>query len=83
MDLQAIRAAVRGHGQELILPENTVYTAVLIPLVEKEGQLHVLFELRSANVAQGGEVSFPGGHLEPGEDAAQAVVREACEELLV
>lgn len=81
MELETIRALVSGHESELILPERTRYTAVLMPLVEKDGQLHVLFEVRSAGIAQGGEVSFPGGHVEPGETPAQAALRETCEEL--
>lgn len=83
MKLDNIRQAVRGHEAELILPARTRFTAVLIPLVEVDGALHVLFQVRSQSVDQPGEVSFPGGHVEPGETAAEAAVREACEELLV
>lgn len=83
MDLKDIRTAVSGHGQEYILPDGTHFTAVLIPLLERGGETHILFEVRSANVAQAGEVSFPGGHLEDGEGAQDAAVRECCEELLL
>ena len=59
--------------------------AVLVPLLPREDGGHdVLFELRSEEIdIQPGEVCFPGGHLEPGEDGLQAAVRETCEELLV
>ena len=83
MQLEQIRQAVRGHEAEMILPEHPRFTAVLIPLVEVDGELHVLFQVRSRNVDQPGEVSFPGGHVEPGESPAEAAVREACEELLL
>ena len=83
MDLNTLQDKVRGHAPELILPERPVFTAVMIPLVEKGGQLHVLFEVRSADIAQGGEVSFPGGHVEPGEQARDTARRETCEELLL
>lgn len=83
MDLNTLRAKVNDHKPELILPERPIFTAVMIPLVEKAGQLHVLFEVRSADIAQGGEVSFPGGHVEPGEDAGETARRETCEELLL
>ena len=55
--------------------------AVLVPLVEQEGRTHVLFEVRSRNVTQPGEVCFPGGHMEPGEDAETCALRETEEEL--
>lgn len=55
--------------------------AVLIPLVEEEGQLQVLFELRSAGIRQPGEVCFPGGMREAGESRRECAVRETVEEL--
>lgn len=55
--------------------------AVLIPLVTTEEGLSLLFEVRSENVSQPGEVCFPGGRVEGGETAAQTAVRETCEEL--
>ena len=83
MDLNTLQAHIKDHAQELLLPENPIFTAVLIPLVEKDGQLQVLFEVRSADIEQGGEVSFPGGHVEPGEQARDSARREVCEELLL
>ncbi len=57
--------------------------AVLIPLVEREGEFHFLFQKRAAHIRQGGEISFPGGQFEPGNDATckQAAIRETVEEL--
>lgn len=58
--------------------------AVLVPLVSGENGPEVLFEVRAAHLKrQPNEVCLPGGHIEPGEDAREAVIREACEELLV
>ena len=57
--------------------------AVLLPLVEINGQWSVLFEVRSANVSQAGEVCFPGGKIEADETAEEAAIRETSEELLV
>lgn len=58
------------------------YFSVLVPLVEKDGQLHLLFELRAAHMKrQPGEVCFPGGKVEPGESFQQCAVRETVEEL--
>ena len=54
----------------------------MLPLVQMEDELHVLFELRSPDLdAQPGEVCFPGGAMEAGETPLQASVRETMEEL--
>lgn len=56
--------------------------AVLVPVVERAGGLTVLLTERSAALARhAGQVAFPGGRLEPGEDALQAALREAQEEI--
>ena len=56
--------------------------AVLVPLCFKEGKPAVLFTVRSQLVStHKGQVSFPGGHIEPGESSAAAALREAREEL--
>ncbi|MFP4198713.1 MAG: NUDIX hydrolase, partial [Halanaerobium sp.] len=60
------------------------YFSVLIPLIEIEGETHLIYELRSKNLnTQPGEVSFPGGRIERGEEFSQAAVRECSEELLI
>ncbi|SIQ87697.1 ADP-ribose pyrophosphatase YjhB, NUDIX family [Halanaerobium kushneri] len=60
------------------------YFSVLIPLVEIDGEIHLIYELRSKNLnTQPGEVSFPGGRIERGEEFSQAAVRECSEELLI
>ncbi len=55
--------------------------AVLIPLIENNGALEVIYELRSKLIPQPGEISFPGGELEEGEAYSEAAVRETMEEL--
>lgn len=60
------------------------YYSVLIPLIESEGRLEIIYELRSNNLStQPGEVCLPGGRIERGEDFSQAAVRECSEELLI
>ncbi len=55
--------------------------AILVPLVETGSGDALLLEVRSQLVKQPGEVCFPGGRAEAGESAAEAAVRETCEEL--
>jgi peroxisomal coenzyme A diphosphatase NUDT7 len=58
------------------------YYAVLVPLVEKDGELYILYEVRSENLKkQPGEVCFPGGRIENEESAEECAVRETSEEL--
>lgn len=60
----------------------TARYAVLVPLVELEGELHLLYEVRAATLRrQPGEVCFPGGRIEAGESADACALRETFEEL--
>jgi 8-oxo-dGTP pyrophosphatase MutT (NUDIX family) len=57
--------------------------AVLVPVIERGGLDHLVFERRSPGISQGGEIAFPGGKVDPRLDAdSQATARrETCEEL--
>lgn len=58
--------------------------AVLIPFIETGKDWGILFEQRSVNIsAQPGDICFPGGRIEKDETKETAVIREACEELLI
>lgn len=57
-------------------------SAVLAPLYEADGDSWVVLTRRAAALrVHSGEVSFPGGGQEPGEDLADTARREACEEI--
>lgn len=58
-------------------------SAVLIPLITIEGELHVLFQKRAEGIRQAGEISFPGGQFNPLTDKSfeDSALRETCEEL--
>jgi len=59
-----------------------VNSAVLAVLFEEAGEARVIFTRRSSSLrSHRGEVSFPGGRLDAGEDPASAALREAHEEV--
>ena len=80
--LEQIRENTAGRSFEEIRPVRR-RNAVLIPLIEKEGELCILFEVRQAGIRQGGEICFTGGMIEAHETAEEAAVRETAEELLI
>jgi len=58
-----------------------VRAAVLIPLFKKNGEYHVLLTRRTDKVRHHkGQISFPGGRQDPGEDFLATALREAKEE---
>ena len=70
--------------QPLFLGEETAFrSAVLIPLIQKNGEWHVLFEVRALTMRkQPGDISFPGGKIDETDSSPlEAALREAHEEL--
>ena len=55
--------------------------AVLVPFLEGEDGLSLLFERRSGGIRQPGETCFPGGGAEKGESDTACALRETEEEL--
>ena len=56
--------------------------AVVVPLRQRPEGMELLFELRPLHLSRSpGEVSFPGGRVEPGEGLVEAALRELEEEL--
>lgn len=80
MNLKKIKDIFENRKPEIAETEHEY--ALFLPLVEKEGRLHLLYELRSYTLdRQPGEVCFPGGQMEKDETPRQCAVRETCEEL--
>lgn len=74
---------ILSDNSAIIGKDRYLNSAVLIPVVLISGKENLLFEKRSNNVRQPGEVSFPGGHFEPVNDRnyLDTAIRETAEEL--
>lgn len=82
MDFKKLSNTLWGRTPSILGYEQFLKFAVLLPLVEVENEVHVLFEVRSLTLRrQPGEVCFPGGKIEKGEDPQIAAIRETSEEL--
>ena len=73
-----IREQMRASLQRECVP-----AAVLVPLVERDSGMTVLLTQRAATLKDhAGQISFPGGRIEPEDtDAWHAALREAHEEI--
>ncbi len=81
-DLKRLKEVLPRHPN-ILGKEKFFNAAVLIPLVEKDGEYSFLFQKRSPHIRQGGEICFPGGEYEPttDENCMQTAIRETQEEL--
>jgi len=78
-----------GHGVEMpdlrtdidFAPPVIRPAAVLIAVTDRADPGVILTHRPEAMRAHAGQVAFPGGKLDPGEDAVRAALREADEEL--
>lgn len=81
----AVPAAVAAPPTAVAAPPTAgvaLPAAVLVALFEEEGEARVLLTRRAATLrTHRGQVSFPGGRIEPHEDAVRAALREAFEEI--
>ncbi len=63
-------------------PGGFARAAALVPLHEKDGEPNVLLTRRPRNMRRhAGQLSVPGGRIDPGEDPLAAALREAEEEI--
>lgn len=82
MNINQITKTLLGRTPTILGNEQFIKFAVLLPLVEVNNEIHILFEVRSLTMRrQPGEVCFPGGRIEIGEEPQKAAVRETSEEL--
>jgi len=65
--------------------ENYFHSVVFVPFIEIDNEQFILFEKRSENIIQPGEICFPGGGVDHFKDNTieDTAVRETIEELRV
>jgi 8-oxo-dGTP pyrophosphatase MutT (NUDIX family) len=82
--LEADRHALGGAERVTFdaIPGVRAPAAVLVALFEEDGEARVVLTRRAAHLrTHTGEVSFPGGRLDPGESPEAGARREAAEEV--
>ncbi|MGI2328363.1 NUDIX hydrolase [Planococcus sp. YIM B11945] len=83
MEPKTIMNKIKNRTPSVLGNEEFSKFAVLLPLIEKEGELHVLFEVRSYELrSQPGEICFPGGRIDRQDKTEKdTALRETIEEL--
>lgn len=81
--MQQIREILQDRQTGILDDLNSIKSAVMLPLMEHQGKLSIVFEIRSYELNhQPGEICFPGGHQEAKDEGPQATaIRETSEEL--
>ena len=79
-----IKEIVKKDRHSILQESSYRYYSVMIPIIEIDAKLHILFEKRSENlINQPNEICFPGGCIEKGETPMEAAIRETTEELCI
>lgn len=74
-------ALLSGDRDDMPAHEALTAAAVLVPITDR-ARPGVIMTQRTETLRQhAGQVAFPGGRIDPGEDAVQAALREAEEEI--
>lgn len=83
MDLDMINQKLLKHNPTIMGIENFLKFSVLVPLIEQDDDIHILFEVRSYNLRrQPGEICLPGGKIDHTDrDEKHTAIRETTEEL--
>ncbi len=82
-DSRAWTPEFHGDAKLFELWRDPIAASVLVPLVERDDGLHVLLTRRTDHLHDhAGQVSFPGGRVDPGDvDVVDTALRETQEEV--
>lgn len=80
LEAKPAEAPLSGDLPELRL-QASIPAAVLIAITDRSNPGVILTVRREHLRTHAGQIAFPGGRIDPGEDAVRAAVREAHEEL--
>ena len=84
LSVDSVRDRIRRHAYRPIADDDAaIGAAVLVPLYELGGELHVVLTKRTMQMStQKGHIAFPGGRREPGDrDLLATALRESREEI--
>ena len=83
MNYSQVKNKLKNYNHSILGAKKSLNSAILIPLVEIDDALHLVFEVRSKNLkSQPGDISFPGGKIDPEDESPLAAAkREVYEEL--
>ncbi|MBB3188187.1 NUDIX hydrolase [Microbacter margulisiae] len=71
-----------GYDQGLQSRDDYFNSVILVLLIPINGEYHFVFQKRSAEIRQGGEICFPGGKIDETDDTLESVaLRETQEEM--
>lgn len=78
-----LKSRLKERARSVIQDGNLKHAAVLLPLLNRDGEYHILFIKRSQRVEDHkGEISFPGGICEKDDGSLErTALREAFEEI--
>ncbi len=83
MEISNLLNVFKNRQPDIFGKDKMRHSAVLIPLLEKNGEIHILFEVRSMTLrSQPGDICFPGGRIDATDATPKhCAIRETCEEL--
>ena len=83
MDPEKIIEKIKAHDPAVLGSKDFSKFAILLPLLERDGEIHIVFEVRAHTLRrQPGEICFPGGRIDAGDETPKAAaLRETREEL--
>ena len=82
MNINDIKEKVKNNKTYINGWESMKRSAIIIPLVEVNNEVNILFEVRAKKLnSQPGDICFPGGKIDGNETPKEAAVREIFEEL--